>query len=68
MQKMHIRLLTISCFGDRIANMKQGGRPVEAALDAMCCSTWGNFTAAKKFISVQKETQQVLGTASEIIP
>lgn len=25
MQKMHIRLLTVSCFGDRIANMKQGG-------------------------------------------
>ena len=25
MQKMHIRLLTISCFADRIANMKQGG-------------------------------------------
>ena len=52
MQKMHIRLLTISCFGDRIANMKQGGRPVEAAPDAMCCSTWGNFTAAEKFTSV----------------
>jgi hypothetical protein len=47
--------------------MKQGGRPVEAALDAMCCSTWGSFTAAKKFISGQKETQQVLGTGGEII-
>ena len=48
---MYIGLLTISCFGDRIANMKQGGYPVGAALDAMCCSTWGNFTAAEKFTS-----------------